>query len=96
MITFTTIQRNERSLMDINKRINLLLASTLSEIKRRGSLSQGLDLNVTYINALSKALINRPQGVIQLESIALRTSETSDKVSISIRVKGDTLKQLYK
>ncbi|MDP6171191.1 MAG: DUF3084 domain-containing protein, partial [Prochlorococcaceae cyanobacterium ETNP2_MAG_10] len=58
----TTLDQNEQSAETVRNRLNLLLASTLAEVKRRGSLSTGLQFDGSKMNQLAKALLNRPKG----------------------------------
>tara|TARA_Y100001968_G_scaffold324054_1_gene362697 strand:- start:716 stop:1720 length:1005 start_codon:yes stop_codon:yes gene_type:complete len=86
IIAKTQVQANEIELDLISKRIKLLLASTLAEVKRRGSLTEGLQFNADSINKLGLLLKNRDQDIIQIESVSLRNSYTSDPVSILLRI----------
>ena len=89
----TTLDQNEQSAETIRNRLNLLLASTLAEVKRRGSLSSGLQIDGGKINQLGKALLNRPKGQVELEAIALRNSDTADPVAVVIQPVGNQLPQ---
>ena len=50
----------------ISKKINLLMASTLAEVRRRGSLSSELKINANQINNLGKYLVNIKKGDFKL------------------------------
>ncbi len=90
----TTLDQNEQSAETIRNRLNLLLASTLAEVKRRGSLSSGLQIDGGKMNQLGKALLNRPKGQVELEAIALRNSDTADPVAVVLQpVSGEFTKQ---
>ncbi|HJM80567.1 MAG: DUF3084 domain-containing protein [Prochlorococcus sp.] len=90
----TTLDQNEQSAETIRNRLNLLLASTLAEVKRRGSLSSGLQIDGGKMNQLGKALLNRPKGQVELEAIALRNSDTADPVAVVLQpVSGELTKQ---
>ncbi len=71
----------------ISKKINLLLASTLAEVRRRGSLSSDLKINANQINNLGKYLVGRKNGDFQIISRALDNTQSADKVNISLEVK---------
>ena len=71
----------------IRKKIKLLLASTLAEVKRRGSLSSELKINANQINNLGKDLIGRKSGDFQIIAKAINNSQSADKVSISLELK---------
>ncbi len=90
----TTLDQNEQSAETIRNRLNLLLASTMAEVKRRGSLSSGLQIDGGKMNQLGKALLNRPKGQVELEAIALRNSDTADPVAVVLQpVSGELTKQ---
>ena len=82
----TTLASNERNPEAVRNRLNLLLASTLAEVQRRGSLSKGLQFDGNAINALGQELIDRNGGVVALEAVALRRSETADPIAIQLRL----------
>ena len=81
----TALAREETSPEAIRNRINLLLASTLSEVRRRGSLTQGLQFDANAVNSLARELAARSGGRVELEAVALRRSETADPVAIELR-----------
>ena len=69
----------------MRNRVNLLLASTLAEVRRRGSLSQGLQFDANAVNRLAQQLTERRGGRVELEAVALRRSETADPIAIELR-----------
>ena len=81
----TALVSEETSPEAIRNRINLLLASTLSEVRRRGSLTQGLQFDANAVNSLARELAARSGGRVELEAVALRRSETADPVAIELR-----------
>jgi len=89
----TTLDQNEQSAETVRNRLNLLLASALAEVKRRGSLSTGLQFDGNKMNQLAKALLNRPKEQVELEAIALRNSDTADPVAVVIQPVGNQLPQ---
>ncbi len=82
----TALAGNEKAPEAVRNRLNLLLASTLAEVQRRGSLSQGLQFDGNAINRLGQELIERNGGRVELEAVALRSSETADPVAIELRL----------
>ena len=58
----TTLASNERDPDAVRNRLNLLLASTLAEVQRRGSLSKGLQFDGNAINALGQVKLGRGGG----------------------------------
>jgi len=85
VLTKTALASQETNPEAVRNRINLLLASTLSEVRRRGSLSQGLQFDANAVNALARELTNRNGGRVELEAVALRRSETADPIAIELR-----------
>ncbi len=86
----TTIQEDEFTSGLIRKKIRLLLASTLAEVKRRGSLSTVLEFDPNSINDLGMKLIKMTKSVVELEAISLGNSDTSDNVSVELKIKTKT------
>ena len=70
----------------ISKKINLLMASTLAEVRRRGSLSSELKINANQINNLGKYLVSKKKGDFQIIARALDNSQSADKVSVSLEI----------
>ena len=70
----------------ISKKINLLMASTLAEVRRRGSLSSELQINANQINNLGKNLVSKKKGDFQIIARALDNSQTADQVSVSLEL----------
>ncbi len=81
------LQENERTSDLIGKKIKLLLAATLSEVKRRGSLTSGLQFDANTLNQLGKDLLGRSKDRVTLEAISLRNSDIADQISIVLKVK---------
>ena len=81
----TTLARQDTNPEAVRNRINLLLASTLSEVRRRGSLSQGLQFDANAVNRLARELTKRSGGRVDLEAVAVRRSETADPIAIELR-----------
>ena len=71
----------------ISKKINLLMASTLAEVRRRGSLSSELKINANQINNLGKYLVSLKKGEFQIVARALEDSQSAEKVSVSLELK---------
>ena len=81
----TTVAGKEANPEAVRNRINLLLASTLAEVRRRGSLSQGLQFDANAVNRLARELTKRSGGRVDLEAVAVRRSETADPIAIELR-----------
>ena len=70
----------------ISQKVNLLMASTLAEVRRRGSLSSDLKINANQINNLGKYLVSKKKGDFKIIARALDTSQSADKVSVSLEL----------
>ena len=81
----TTVAGQDTNPEAVQNRINLLLASTLAEVRRRGSLSQGLQFDANAVNRLARELTNRSGGRVELEAVSVRRSETADPIAIELR-----------
>ena len=81
----TTLSSQDTNPEAVRNRINLLLASTLAEMRRRGSLSQGLQFDANAVNRLARELTNRSGGRVELEAVSVRRSETADPIAIELR-----------
>tara|TARA_B100000925_G_scaffold288184_1_gene268710 strand:+ start:714 stop:1925 length:1212 start_codon:yes stop_codon:yes gene_type:complete len=81
----TALASQETKPEEVRNRVNLLLASTLAEVRRRGSLSQGLQFDANAVNRLAQQLTERRGGRVELEAVAVRRSETADPIAIELR-----------
>ena len=87
VIAMENISLSKSDSESISKKINLLMASTLAEVRRRGSLSSELKINANQINNLGKYLVGKKNGDFQIIARALDNSQSADKVSISLELK---------
>ena len=87
VIAMENISLSKSDAESISKKINLLMASTLAEVRRRGSLSSELKINANQINNLGKYLVGKKNGDFQIIARALDNSQSADKVSISLELK---------
>ena len=86
VIAIENVSLSKSDSESISKKINLLMASTLAEVRRRGSLSSELQINANQINNLGKYLVNQKKGDFQIIARALDNSQSADKVSVSLEV----------
>ena len=86
VIAIENISLSKPDSESISKKINLLMASTLAEVRRRGSLSSELKINANQINNLGKYLVSKKNGDFQIIARALDDSQSADKVSISLEL----------
>ena len=87
VIVSTSIDLEKINSDTLGKQIQLLFESTSAEIKRRGSLSLVLQFNSNSVNTLAKELLQRKEGLVELETVSLRSSDTAEPVAVSLRVR---------
>ena len=87
VIAIENISLSKSDSESISKKINLLMASTLAEVRRRGSLSSELQINANQINNLGKYLVNQKKGDFQIIARAVDNNQSADKVSVSLELK---------
>ena len=87
VIAIENVSLSKSDSESISKKINLLMASTLAEVRRRGSLSSELKINANQINNLGKYLISKKNGDFQIIARALEDSQSAEKVSVSLELK---------
>ena len=86
IIAFEKISLLDSDSETISKKINLLMASSLAEVRRRGSLSSELKINANQINNLGKYLVNKKNGDFQIIARAIDNSYSADKVPVSLEI----------
>ena len=86
IIAFEKISLLDSDSDTISKKINLLMASSLAEVRRRGSLSSELKINANQINNLGKYLVSKKNGDFQIIARAKNTSYSADKVPVSLEI----------
>ena len=87
VIAIENISLSKSDSESISKKINLLMASTLAEVRQRGSLSSELKINANQINNLGKYLVSKKKGDFQIIARAIDDSQSAEKVSISLELK---------
>ena len=86
VIALENISLSDSDAESISKKINLLMASTLAEVRRRGSLSSELKINANQINNLGKYLVSKKRGDFQIIARALNNNQSADQVSVSLEL----------
>ena len=86
VIAIENVSLSKSDSESISKKINLLMASTLAEVRQRGSLSSELKINANQINNLGKYLVSKKKGDFQIIARALDDSQSAEKVSISLEL----------
>ena len=84
IISKILLTSKEKNMNQIKNKINLLLASTLAETKRRGSLVNEIKLRSESVEDL-RVFLNRYKEVdLELEAVSLRKSKTAQPVVIEL------------
>ena len=82
----TALDAEERSSEEIRSRLNLLLAAAFARTQRQGTLAEGLQVDGTSFNTLSRALAERPPGqAVNLEAVAMANADTPDPIMVELR-----------
>ena len=84
IISKTYLKGKDLNTKEINNKINLLLASTLAEIKRRGSLINEIKLRSESVNELREFLKRNSEVDIEMKAISLRNSKTAQPVIVDL------------
>ncbi len=85
VLASTWLEEDERSSSSVRTRLNLLLASAFAEVKRRGSLRSGLQFDANSMNILSREMLKRRTPRVQLDAIAIQSSDTADPIAVVLR-----------
>ena len=83
------ISYNDISRASLEEQTQILLASTLAEVKRRGSLITEIHVDSNSLLRLLNQLDADKDGFFKLDAIASSTSNTAEKVSVFLRVSND-------
>ncbi len=70
----------------LSKQIKILLASTLAEVKRRGSFVTEIQVDSNSFQKLFDQLEFKKESILKLDTISISNSNTADKVSVKLRV----------
>ncbi len=84
------ISYNDISRKSLEKQTKILLASTLAEVKRRGSIASEIHVDSNSLQIVLNQLETNKDGFFKLDAIANSTSNTSEKVSVYLRVSSDS------
>ena len=84
IISKTYLKGKDLNTKEINNKINLLLASTLAEIKRRGSLINEIKLRSESVNELREFLKRNSEVDLEMKAISLRNSKTAQPVIVDL------------
>ena len=85
IISKILLTSKEKNINEVQNKINLLLASTLAETKRRGSLVNEIKLRSESVEKL-RIFLNRYKEVdLVLEAVSLRKSKTAQPVVVELK-----------
>ena len=85
IISTILLTSKEKNINEVQNKINLLLASTLAETKRRGSLVNEIKLKSESVEKL-RVFLNRYKEVdLELEAVSLRKSKTAQPVVVELK-----------
>ena len=85
IISKILLTSKEKNINEVQNKIKLLLASTLAETKRRGSLVNEIKLKSESVKKL-RVFLNRYKEVdLELEAVSLRKSKTAEPVIVELK-----------
>ena len=85
IISKILLTSKEKNINEVQNKIKLLLASTLAETKRRGSLVNEIKLKSESVEKL-RVFLNRYKEVdLELEAVSLRKSKTAEPVIVELK-----------
>ena len=85
IISKILLTSKEKNINEVQNKIKLLLASTLAETKRRGSLVNEIKLKSESVKKL-RVFLNRYKEVdLELEAVSLRKSKTAQPVIVELK-----------
>ena len=85
-ITKIDFKQEDFNKKDFGDKVNLLLSSSLAEIKRRGSLINEIKLRGDSIKELRNFLNNNDKTNFELEVISLINSKTAQPVVVELNI----------
>ena len=85
-ITKINFKKEDFSKKTFGDKINLLLSSSLAEVKRRGSLINEIQLRSDSVKKLRDFLNENDKNNFELEAISLRDSKTAQPVIVELNI----------
>ena len=85
-ITKINFKKKDLNIKGIGDNINLLLSSSLAEIKRRGSLINEIKLRSDSVKKLKDFLNQNNKNNFVLEVVSLRNSKTAQPVVVELNI----------
>ena len=85
-ITKIYFKREDFNRKDFSNKINLLLSSSLAEMKRRGSLTTEIKLSGDSLEKFRDFLITNNQSNFELQAVSLQNSKTAEPVIVRLNI----------
>ena len=85
-ITKIIFEKEDFGRKDFGDKINLLLSSSLAEVKRRGSLTNEIKLRSDSLKELRDFLNKNDKTKFELEAVSLRNSKTAQPVIVELNI----------
>ncbi len=86
LMASTVLEPDERSVVQVRSRLNLLLAASFAKAQRQGSIADGVQFDAATFNRLGQELTERPLGQpVTLEAIASRNADTADPIVLTLQ-----------
>jgi len=86
IITKVPLKKEELSRKEFGEKINLLLSSSLAEMKRRGSLTKEIKLRSESLEEVRDFLKENKKTNFELEAVSLRNSKTAQTVIVELNI----------
>ena len=86
IITKINFKKEDFNRKGLRDKVNLLLSSSLAEVKRRGSLTNDIKLRSDSINELRDFLSENNKNNFELEAVSLRNSMTAQPVAVELKI----------
>ena len=86
IISKTSLSNTENNIKDVRNTINLLLASSLAEAKRRGSLINEIKLKSDSLKKLQVFMEKNKGFDFEFEVVSLRDSKTAQSIIVELKV----------
>ena len=86
IITKINFKKEDFNRKGLRDKVNLLLSSSLAEVKRRGSLTNDIKLRSDSINELRDFLSENNKNNFELEAVSLRNSMTAQPVVVELKI----------
>ena len=86
VITKVNIIKEEFNYKSLGEQVNFLLTSSLSEMKRRGSLTNEIKLRSDSVKKLKDFIIKNNANNFEVEAVSMRNSKTAQSVIVELNI----------